>query len=140
MFLLYDSITFGEGAVQIVEKGTSYCTAVERYRVVVQSFIMKTKIYSNNIEAPLTRFIGNYLGNVCAGITLSLKTPHPIKTLKYEIEGEDVRIEVNAAKVPMDLNSGFSKVIVSNTIRGMVRHLKLSDPEGTIRIEVDMET
>jgi hypothetical protein len=37
----------------------------------------------------------------------------------------------------MDLNSGFSKVIVSSTIRGMVHHLKLDDPDGTIRIEVD---
>lgn len=100
---------------------------------------MKTRIFSNNIEAPLTRFIANFLGNVCAGITLSLKTPQPIRTLKYEIEGDNVRLEVNAAEVPMNLNSGFSRTIVSNTIRGMVRHLKLSDPDGTIRIEVDME-
>jgi len=100
---------------------------------------MKTRIFSNEIEAPLTTFIGNFLGNVCAGITASLKTPRPIRTLKYEIEGEDVRIEVNRAPVPMDLNSGFSKIIVSSTIRGMVRHLKLSDPEGTIRIEVDLD-
>ena len=100
---------------------------------------MKTRIFSNGIEAPLTAFIGNFLGNVCAGITTSLKTPRPIRTLKYEIEGDDVRIEVNATPVPMDLNSGFSKIIVSNTIRGMVRHLKLSDPNGAIRIDVDLE-
>jgi hypothetical protein len=105
----------------------------------VKSVVMKTRIYSNEMEAPLTRFIGNFLGNVCMGITLSLKTPQPVRTLKYEIEGEDVLLEVNGSEVPMDLNSGFSKVIVSNTVRGMVRHLKLEDPEGTIRIEVDME-
>ena len=105
----------------------------------VESLPMKTRIFSNNIEAPLTRFIGNFLGNVCAGITLSLKTPQPVRTFKYEIEGNDVRLEVNAAEVPMNLNSGFSRIIVSNTIRGMVRHLKLSDPDGIIRIEVDME-
>ncbi|MBN2320667.1 MAG: hypothetical protein JXR49_16425 [Acidobacteria bacterium] len=73
------------------------------------------------------------------GITTSLKTPRPIRNLKYEIEGQDVRIEVNSEPVPMDLNSGFSKIIVSSTIRGMVRHLKLEDPDGTIRIEVDTE-
>ena len=100
---------------------------------------MKTRIYSNDIEAPLTSFIGKFLGNVCVGITTSLKTSQPIRTLKYEVEGADVRIELNQASVPMDLNSGFSKIIVSDTIRGMVRHLKLSDPEGIIRIEVDME-
>jgi hypothetical protein len=100
---------------------------------------MKTRIYSNEVEAPLTRFIGNFLGNVCVGITMSLRTPQPVRTLKYELEGENVRLEVNNEKVPMNLNSGFSKVIVSNTIRGMVRRLKLSDPDGMIRIEVDVE-
>jgi hypothetical protein len=100
---------------------------------------MKTRIYSNDIEAPLTKFIGDFLGNVCLGITMSLKTQRPVRSLKYVIEGEDVYLEVNAAEVPMNLNSGFSKIIVSHTIRGMVRNLKLSDPEGTIRIEVDLE-
>ncbi|MBN2242186.1 MAG: hypothetical protein JW793_05810 [Acidobacteria bacterium] len=100
---------------------------------------MKTRLYSNEMEAPLTRFIGNFLGNVCVGITRSLKTPQPIRTLKYELEGKDVRIEVNREPVPMDLNSGFSKIIVDSTIRGMIRHLKLDDPDGNIRIEVDRE-
>ena len=57
----------------------------------------------------------------------------------YELKGQDVRIEVNRETVPMDLNSGFSKIIVNSTIRGMVRHLKLDDPDGIIRIEVDTE-
>ena len=100
---------------------------------------MKTRIFSNEIEAPLTRFIGNLLGNVCIGITTSLKTPQPIRNLKYELAGQDVRIEVNREPVPMDLNSGFSKIIVNSTIRGMIRHLKLDDPDGNIRIEVDTE-
>lgn len=100
---------------------------------------MKTRIFSNEIEAPLTRFIGNLLGNVCLGITKSLKTPQPVRTLRYELEAKDVLIEVNRQPVPMDLNSGFSKVIVNSTIRGMIRHLKLEDPDGTIRIEVDTE-
>ncbi len=98
---------------------------------------MKTRIFSNEIEAPLTGFIGNFIGNVCIGITTSLKTPRPILSLKYELDGPDVCIEVNREPVPMDLNSGFSKIIVNSTIRGMIRHLKLADPEGTIRIEVE---
>ena len=57
--------------------------------------IMKIRIYSNGIEAPLSRFIGQFLGNVCAGVAASLKTPLPVKTLEYELEGEAVRIQVS---------------------------------------------
>jgi hypothetical protein len=107
---------------------------------VLELFAMRIRIFSNGIEAPLSPFIGKYLGNVCLGITKSLKTPQPIGTFKYELEGDIVRIEVNQIPVPLNMSQGFSRIIVRDTIRGMVRHLKLADPEGTIRIEVDMET
>jgi hypothetical protein len=100
---------------------------------------MRVRIYSNDIEAPLTPFIGNFLGNVCAGITASLKTPQPVRTLKYELDGETVRIHVNQIFVPLNMSQGFSRIIVLDTIRGMIRHLKLTDPAGAIRIEVEME-
>jgi hypothetical protein len=101
---------------------------------------MRIRMYSNEIEAPLTSFIGKFLGNVCAGITASLKTPQPIKTFRYEIDGEIVRIFVNQIFVPLNMSQGFSRIIILDTIRGMIRHLKLADPDGAIRIEVDMET
>ena len=100
---------------------------------------MKIRIYSNEIEAPLTPFIGNLLANVCMGITTALKTPRPITTLCYEIEGEAVRIQVNGMPVPLNMSQGFSRIIILDTIRGMIRHLKLADPNGSIRIAVDME-
>jgi hypothetical protein len=125
--------------LNLFQYGSPDGSIYSRDGIVIKSGIMKTRIYSNEVEAPLTRFIGNFLGNVCVGITMSLRTPQPVRTLKYELEGENVRLEVNNEKVPMNLNSGFSKVIVSNTIRGMVRRLKLSDPDGMIRIEVDVE-
>jgi hypothetical protein len=100
---------------------------------------MRIQLFSNQIEAPLTPFIGKLLGNVCHGITASLKTPQPIKTLLYEIEGEAVQIQVNGIPVAMDKSHGFSRVIVLDTIRGMIRHLKMADPNGDIRIEIDME-
>jgi hypothetical protein len=100
---------------------------------------MRIRIYSNQIEAPLTPFIGKFLGNVCAAAAASLKTPQPIRTLQYEIEGDAVRIQVNQTPVPLNLSHGFSRIIVLDTLRGMIRHLKLADPDGAIRIEVDME-
>jgi hypothetical protein len=101
---------------------------------------MRIRLYSNNIEAPLTPFIGKFLGNVCAAITASLKTPQPIKTFSYELDGDMVRILVNQVFIPLDMSQGFSRIIVLDTIRGMICHLKLADPNGVIRIEVDMET
>ena len=101
---------------------------------------MRVRIFSNEIEAPLSPFIGKFLGNVCIGVASSLKTPIPIKTLKYEMEGETVHIEVNQIRVPLNMSQGFSRIIVLDTLRGMIRHLKLADPNGAIRIVVEMET
>jgi hypothetical protein len=100
---------------------------------------MRIRIYSNQIEAHLTPFIGKFLGNVCAGIAASLKIPQPIRTLQYDIDGEDVQIQANHAAVPLNLSNGFSRIIILDTIRGMIRHLKMADPNGAIRIEIDME-
>jgi hypothetical protein len=100
---------------------------------------MQIRIFSNGIEAHLTNFIGNFLANVCLGIASSLKTPRPIRSLAFELEGDAVRFEVNGAPVALDLSQGFSKVIIRDTIRGMIRHLKMADPEGAIRIAVERE-
>jgi hypothetical protein len=107
---------------------------------VIELSAMRVRIFSNEIEAPLSPFIGKFLGNVCIGITSSLKTPQPLKSLKYEIDGESVHIEVNHMPVPLNMSQGFSRIIVLDTIRGMIRHLKMEDPNGAIRIEVEMET
>jgi len=100
---------------------------------------MRIRIYSNDIEAPLSPFIAKFLGNVCIGIADSLKTPRPIKTLNYEITGEAVRILINGNPVALDMSHGFSRVIILDTIRGMIRHLKMADVDGAIRIEIDRE-
>ena len=79
------------------------------------------------------------MGNVCAAIAASLKTPHPIHTLTFELEGDTVCIQVNKTPVALDLSRGFSRIIILDTIRGMIRHLKMEDPDGKIRIEVSLE-
>ena len=100
---------------------------------------MKIQLYSNETEAHLTPFIGKFVGNVCAAIAASLKTPRPIHTLTYELEGDTVCIQVNKTPLALDLSRGFSKIIILDTIRGMIRHLKMEDPNGNIRIEIDLE-
>jgi hypothetical protein len=100
---------------------------------------MLIRIYSNEMEAHLTPFIGKFLGNVCLGIAGSLKTPVPIQQLKLELQGDEVRLEINQANVPLDMSQGFSKTIIRDTVRGMIRHLKMADTHGDIRIIVDRE-
>src|SRR5512145_2674282 len=98
---------------------------------------MRVRIYSNGIEAPLSPFIGKFIGNVCFGIASSLKTPGPIQALKYEMDGDMVRIDVNETPVPLNLSQGFSRIIIVDTLRGMIRHLRMADTGGAIRTEVD---
>jgi hypothetical protein len=101
---------------------------------------MRIRLYSNAIESPLSPFIGKFLGNVCLGIASSLKTPQPIRSLQFEIEGDTVHIHVNETPVALNMSQGFSRIIVLDTLRGMIRHLKMDDPNGAVRIEVDAET
>jgi hypothetical protein len=100
---------------------------------------MRIRMYSNGMEAHLTRFIGKFVGNVCTGIAGSLKIPEPIRSLKYQLDGDAVFIEVNEFPVSLDLSNGFSRIIILDTIRGMIRHLKMADPNGAIRIEIELE-
>ena len=96
-------------------------------------------MWSNEIEANLTSFIGNYVGNICLAIVASLKTPEPVRTLSYDVSGESVRIALNNNPLPLDLSSGFAEKMIHDTIRGTIRLLKMDDPSGIIRIEIDME-
>ncbi len=100
---------------------------------------MRIRLFSNQIEAHLTPFIGRFVANVCTGMAASLKLPEPIRDLSYDIDGENVHIVVNQAAVPLNLSNGFSRIIILDTVRGMLRHLKMADPNGTIRIEIDLE-
>ena len=100
---------------------------------------MKIRMWSNEIEAGLTPFIGKYIGNVCLAIVASLKTSESVKTLRFDISGEFVRITLNGRPLPLNLSSGFAEKMILTTIRGMIRILKMDDPAGDIRIEITLE-
>ncbi len=70
----------------------------------------------------------------------SLKAPHPVRNLRYDLEGNTVRLQIDGAQVPLDNNQSFAETIVADTVRGMIRHLKGVDPEGAVRIEVEIES
>jgi hypothetical protein len=129
----------GNSRISLTSHNPSKTSRNRRPDAVLKLSAMRIRLYSNTIEAPLSPFIGRYLGNVCFGIASSLKTPQPIRSFQFDIEGETVYIQVNKTPIALNMSQGFSRIIVLDTIRGMIRHLKMDDPGGNIRIEVDME-
>ena len=99
---------------------------------------MKIRMWSNELEVSLTPFIGKYVGNVCLAIVASLKTPEPVSTLRFDISVESVRIMLNGSPLPLNLGSGFAEKMILDTIRGMIRLLRMADPSGAIRIDIDL--
>jgi hypothetical protein len=100
---------------------------------------MGVRLFCNEIETPVSPFIERFVGNVGRAIAASLKAPQPAKRLVYLLEGDGVRIQSDGSAVTLDCKQGFARTIVLDTLRGMVCHLKGIDPNGSIRIELDLE-
>ncbi len=100
---------------------------------------MQIRLFSNNSEAWVSPFIGRFLANVCTAIAASLKAPRNVRKICYELEGEDVRIQINGDPIALNMSQGFARIIVGDTLRGMIRHLKGMNQDEIIRIEVEME-
>jgi hypothetical protein len=104
--------------------------------------VMKIQMWSDEVKTDMTPFIGKYIGNVCLAIVASLKTPEEeesVRTLRYDVSRESVYITLNGNPLPLNLNSGFVEKMIQETIRGTIRLLKLADPSGDIRIEIDLK-
>jgi hypothetical protein len=100
---------------------------------------MRIKLYNKGKELPVSPFIGKFIGNVCPAVAASLKGPRPAKTLRLELEGDSVRIQVDGVAVPLDKSQGFAETISRDTLLGMIRHLKGVDPGGLTCIEMEFE-
>ena len=100
---------------------------------------MRIRLYSNGRELTVSPFIGKFIGNVCPAVAASLKGPRPEKRLRYELEADSIRIQVDGVPVPLDKSQGFAETISRDTLLGMIRHLKGVDQSGIICIEVEFE-
>ena len=100
---------------------------------------MRVSLYSNGDAAFVSSFVGKFVGGVCLAAASSLKAPRPARSLRFELERDAIRLQVDGVAVPLNKNQGFAETIVRDTIQGMIQHLKGVDPEGIIQIEVDIE-
>lgn len=98
---------------------------------------MRVRLICERVEAPVSPFVARFIANVCVAVATSLKAPAAAKHIQYELHGDDVRLQIDGAAVPLGLNQGFAETIVRDTLRGMVRSLKGVDPQRGIQIRVE---
>ena len=100
---------------------------------------MRVRLFCNDHETFVSPFIGKFTANVCRAVTESLKAPSSSKSIHFVLQGDGVGLHVDGKQVLLDGSQGFAETIVRDTLKGMVRHLKAIDPEGVIRIEIELE-
>ncbi len=100
---------------------------------------MRVRLFCNDQESFVSPFIGKFTTNVCKAVAQSIKAPPFSRSIRFNLEGDTVRLHVDGISVLLDKSQGFAETIVRDTLKGMVQHLKGIDPGGTIRIEIDLE-
>jgi hypothetical protein len=100
---------------------------------------VKVRIICDGKDLAVGRFVARFVAGICRGIVDALKSPPPNREITFEVEGAAVRLWVDDVMVPMDGGQGFAHVIILDTLRGMLRHLKGIDPQGNVRIVTNLE-
>ncbi len=101
---------------------------------------MQVRIECENVEVPVSPFVGRFVSNVCTAIVASLKTPSATKSIEFDLRGEKVGLQIDGSSVPLALNQGFAEILIGDTLTGMVRRLKGVDPQHGVRISVTFES
>ncbi len=101
---------------------------------------MQVRLICDNVEAPVSPFIGRFIKNICAAIVDSLKTPPAEESIRFELQGDEVRLQIDGSPVSLGLNQGFAETIIRDTLRGMIRTLKGMDIRRKVSILVDLES
>ena len=99
---------------------------------------MRTRIYSNGTEIYANPFVERFVGAVCSAIAASLKAPRAEQSVSIELEGEQIRLQVDSTPLELDRNQGFAATLVRDTIRGMIRQLKGIDAVAAVRIDIEL--
>jgi hypothetical protein len=99
---------------------------------------MRTRIYSNGTEISANPFVERFVGSVCSAIAASLKASRAEQSVSIELEGEQIRLQVDSTPLELDRNQGFAATLVRDTIRGMIRQLKGIDALAAVRIDIEL--
>ena len=99
---------------------------------------MTVRLFSDGTESQVSPFVGRFTESVCRAVAASLRAPVPARSLEFVLERSKARFFVDGTEVSLELG-GFAATLVHDTLSGMVRHLKGVDPNGMIRIAVDVD-
>ncbi len=100
---------------------------------------MRVRLICESREAPVSPFVARFVSNVCTAVAASLKAPTAANLIEYELHGDEVRLQIDGAPIPLGLNQGFAETLVRDTLHGVIRSLKGMNPQRDVRIIVDLE-
>jgi hypothetical protein len=100
---------------------------------------MRAQLYSNGLEVPVNSFVERFMAAVCSGIASSLKAPRPEKSIALDLGQDRIVLQVDSTPIILDKHQGFAAILVQDTIRGMMSHLKGIDGNAPARIVVSLE-
>jgi len=99
---------------------------------------MTVRLFSGGRECFVSAFVARFVANVCRAVAGSLKAPPAQGRIEFVLDEGRVELRVDGASVALDGRQGFASSIVEDTLRGMVGRLKGVDPEGPLRVEVEL--
>jgi hypothetical protein len=100
---------------------------------------MRAQLYSNGSEIPVNPFVERFVAAVCSGIASSLKAPRPQRSIALDLERDRVVLQVDSTPIVLDGHQGFAAILVRDTVRGMMSHLKGISGDAPARIVVSLE-
>jgi hypothetical protein len=99
---------------------------------------MAVQLLADGNLIELNSFVEGYLYNIVKGIGASLRGTNKARRLELNVEGMDITFLADGKEVPLGLGKGFAKLVVTDTIAAVIKHLKRADRAKKIRICVDL--
>lgn len=83
-------------------------------------------------------FVETYLANVCHAILRSLKGTEGVQQASFRIQGKDLELLVNDQPLDLHMDKGFARVIVRDTLLGVLSHLRGTRKWSEILVRVTL--
>lgn len=97
---------------------------------------MKATLQVDGKKVEMNPFVETYLSNICLAILRSLKDTQDAQRVVFQIKGKDLELKVDDRPVDLHTKKAFAKVIVRDTLLGVLAHLR--GIRGWTEIQVEL--